>query len=311
MAAVNAVNASGPCGPPPHSVCQNGGSCIWPEPEPEPERLLDSNGTAGWRGDDAGALDDGSWEWGEAGVEGHCLCPQGWVGTSCEQLDLLRADFLYASASVALVLCLVCCMLHGDPERRRAAVLARENGYRSGRKLGDDAVDVSRRSSCTSVCKGAMDSLAALPLRWKLVWAVGSLCLLGLSLTILVVVPGSFLIILGLWTACIVRVGSQYSGSLLDPAGDGDQAMGSGFELATFSAADVVSRSDDLGTSLLHSSGAHTDAQGGAPPPKAEWTRHHSMSGYGQATQGGKTWQEKVRDAPHGKRAESAAFSTF
>jgi hypothetical protein len=145
-----------------------------------------------------------------------------------------------------------------------------------------------------------------------MVWAIGSLCLLGLSLTVLVVVPGSCLVILGLWTACVVRIGSQYSGSLLDPAGDGNQAQrGSGFELATFSAADVVSRSEDLGTSLLHSSGAHTDSQGGATRPKAEWTRHHCMSGYGQATQGGKTWQEKVRDAPHGKRAESAAFSTF
>jgi hypothetical protein len=244
-------------------------------------------------------------------VQGRCSCPQGWAGASCEQLDLFRADILYASTSVALLLCVLCCMLHGDPERRRAAVLKREDGYRSGRKLVDDADAASRCGCCTSICKGTMDSLAALPLRWKIAWALGSLCWFGLSLTVLVVVPGSFLIMLGLWTACILRVGSPYTGSLLDAAGDGDEALGSGFELATFTAANIVSRSDDLGTSLLHSSGARTGAQDGGAAPKPTWTRHHSMSGYGQVAPGGKTWQEKVRDAPHGTRAESAAFSTF
>ena len=202
---------------------------------------------------------------------------------------------VYASASVALLLCLLCCMVHGDPERRRVP--------RSS-KLSDE--EESRCSCCTNIVTGTMDSLAALPLRWKFAWAVGSLLFLGASLTILVVVPGSFLVILGLWTACILRVGSQYTGSLLEPTGD-DEALGSGFELATFTTANIVSRSDHLGTSLLHSSSSRTDAR----DVPATWKRHHSMSGYGLGAESGKTWQEKVRDAPHGTRAESAAFSTF
>lgn len=200
---------------------------------------------------------------------------------------------VYASASVALLLCLLCCMVHGDPERRRVP--------RSS-KLSD--AEEVRCSCCTHIVTGTMDSLAALPLRWKIAWVVGSLVCFGASLTILVVVPGIFVIILGLWTACVLRAGSQYTGSLLDPTGDDEAA---GFELATFTTANIVSRSEHLGTSLLHSSRARADVQ---DTPTA-WKRHHSMSGYGQGAASGKTWQEKVRDAPHGTRAESAAFSTF
>lgn len=256
-------NASGPCGAPPYSVCQHGGVCLPLEPEPEPEM----NSTASWIEDEANAR-----------ALGRCSCPRGWAGRSCEQLDLSYVDAVYASAGLALLLCLLCCMVNGDPERRRIAVREREEGYRSS-KLSE--AKEPRCSSCTDAFEGMMDALAALPLGWKIAWGVGSLVSFALSVTLLVVVPGCFVILLSLWTACIVKVGSQYTGSLLDATVD-DGPLGSEFELATFTAANIVSRTDDVSTSLLHSSGSR-----------------------------GKTWQEKVRDSPHGRRADSAAFSSF
>jgi hypothetical protein len=284
------LNASGPCGAT-QALCLNGGACVagLPEqPEPEPE-LVD--GASSWIVEELPAA---------AAEQGRCSCPQGWAGASCEQLDLFRADVVYASTGVALLLCLLCCMAKGDPERRRIAIREREEGYRSHKLSdGDDSGCCGR---CANIFEGMMDSLAALPLRWKIAWGVGSVLAFGLSVTILVVVPGSFVIILGLWTACIVRVGSQYSGSLLDTAGD-EGGAASDFELATFTAQDIVAR-DGLNASLLHSGG------GGSEAPAPAWSREHSMSGHRRGGSG-PSWQQKVKDSKKGTRAESAAFSSF
>jgi hypothetical protein len=46
---------------------------------------------------------------------------------------------------------------------------------------------------------------------WKLSWICGCIIILGLAFTLLAIIPGSFIVFLTAWTACIVRLGNADS----------------------------------------------------------------------------------------------------
>lgn len=57
--------------------------------------------------------------------------------------------------------------------------------------------------------QSAMDAISVpLPPGWVGVWVLGTLALVALGLTVLVAVPGSFLIPLMVWTPLVMKLGA-------------------------------------------------------------------------------------------------------
>lgn len=67
----------------------------------------------------------------------------------------------------------------------------------------------------------------SLPLGWRIVWAVGAIVLLTLGLTILLVIPFSFTVLIALWTFLIVKLAGITS---TDEDPDADFVDSSGFK---------------------------------------------------------------------------------
>lgn len=53
------------------------------------------------------------------------------------------------------------------------------------------------------------ETMAALPTKWKFIWAFGALIILVLGLTVLIIVPFAFSVLLALWTMLVVRLAPQ------------------------------------------------------------------------------------------------------
>jgi hypothetical protein len=106
-----------------------------------------------------------------------------------------------------------------QPEKETGAsfVLHEAGAFEHGDALSGNSVDTAdvRCAPCKIACSAGVDQMQGtwnnLQPMYKLLWLMGVLALAVLGFTVLIIIPGSFLLLVIAWTALILRFGANFS----------------------------------------------------------------------------------------------------
>lgn len=101
----------------------------------------------------------------------------------------------------------------GHPLRLKAANVSSELRKKAGGQSQGALQQVADDHKLGKVgmhkyAQSMLDAVQVLPLRWKIVWSIGTMIIIVLGLTVLVAIPGSFFLPLVIWTPVIMKLGA-------------------------------------------------------------------------------------------------------
>jgi hypothetical protein len=109
--------------------------------------------------------------------------------------------------------------------RQRVISTTADLGGRVVQKESVRKIGVGAKHRMHVIIDDLVDVFFALPVRWRIVWSVGVLVLLVLGLTVLLVVPFAFTLLIALWTLFVVKLAS-INNVVESPRGGGESPSG-------------------------------------------------------------------------------------
>ena len=100
----------------------------------------------------------------------------------------------------------------GYPLRLKTANVSAELRKKAGGDTGalQDIADEHKlgKVGMHKYAQSMLDAVQVLPVRWKLIWSIGTIIIVVLGCTVLVAIPGSFFLPLVIWTPIIMKFGA-------------------------------------------------------------------------------------------------------
>ena len=101
----------------------------------------------------------------------------------------------------------------GHPLRLKAANVSGELKRKAGGQSSGALQDIADEHKLGKVglhryAQSMLDAVQVLPVRWKIIWSIGTIIIVVLGCTVLVAIPGSFFLPLVVWTPIIMKFGA-------------------------------------------------------------------------------------------------------
>ncbi len=101
----------------------------------------------------------------------------------------------------------------GHPLRLKAANVSGELKRKAGGQSGGALQGIADEHKLGKVgmhkyAQSMLDAVQVLPVRWKIIWSIGTIIIVVLGCTVLVAIPGSFFLPLVIWTPIIMKFGA-------------------------------------------------------------------------------------------------------